>query len=156
MFRKCHLSPEIKKDAKGLVLSFWAEWEDKFRDDEIRVVYRKIAPVIPTPAYLYVYLNKPAQRVVGRAPLESIAKLPLEECMRLAPKSGYSSEDIKTYAGRLTGTGLYVYTLGRFEEAPNPLPLNILASRFNFVPTPQAILLAEHGLRDLNECLGLT
>jgi len=79
--RKCTLSPHRKADAKGLILSFWAEWEQKLIDNEIAVVFRKNTAVVPTPSYLYAYLNRPVQKIVGRAPVSEVTKNNVGECL---------------------------------------------------------------------------
>lgn len=151
MFQKCTLSPSRKSDAEGLILSFWPEWEQKLNDNEIRVVYRKSVAIIETPVMLYVYLNKPVQKVIGRAPLEKIARHKLEECIAMGKKSGYSKEDIEAYVGTRS---IIVYSLGPFEKAPRSLALKDLKADYSFVPTPQAILLSEEGRREIDARLG--
>ncbi len=151
--RKCTLSPHRKADAKGLILSFWAEWEQKLIDNEIAVVFRKNTAVVPTPSYLYAYLNRPVQKIVGRAPVSEVTKNNVGECLAFGPRSGYSSEDIKTYAGYRS---LYVYHLGKFEKAPKPISVKELASGYGFVPSPQAILLSEEGRQELDKRLGFS
>jgi predicted transcriptional regulator len=151
MIRKCTLSPQHKSEAKGLILSFWAEWEQKLTENEIGVVYRKSTAVVPTPSCLYAYLNRPLQKIVGRAAIFEVTKNTLEECLEMGSHSGYSSEDIRTYAGYCS---LYVYHLGKFEVAPIPISVKELATDYGFVPSPQAILLSEDGKRELDARLG--
>ncbi len=151
--RKCTLSPHRKADAKGLILCFWAEWEQKLIDNEIAVVFRKNTAVVPTPSYLYAYLNKPVQKIVGRAPISEVTKNTLRECLAFAPRSGYSSEDIKAYAGFKS---LFVYHLGKFEKAPKPITVKELASGYGFVPSPQASLLSKEGRQELDKRLGFS
>ena len=149
--RKCRLSPQRRSEAKGLILSFWAEWEQKLTDNEIGVVYRKNTAVVPTPSYLYAYLNRPLQKIIGRAAISEVTKNTLEECLEMGPLSGYAGEDIRAYAGYCS---LYVYHLGSFEVAPTPFGVKDLAKDYGFVPSPQAILLSEDGRRELDKRLG--
>lgn len=151
MFHACKLSPERKSDAVGLILSFWPEWEQKLRDSEIRVVFRKSVAIINTPAVLYAYLNRPVQKIIGRAPLETIARHQLDECLAMSKKSGYDIEDIRDYVGTRS---IIVYSLGRFQAAPKPVAVNDLRAAYGFVPTPQAILLSDEGLAELDMRLG--
>lgn len=151
MFRKCTLSPRRMGDAQGFILSFWPEWQQKLSENEISIVFRKNAALIPTPAYLYAYLNRPVQKIIGRARLEKITKHTVTECLAMAPQSGYSSEDIRVYAGLRP---LYVFSLGAFEVAPKPISLTELKASYNFVPSPQAIILSGEGRRELDACLG--
>jgi len=152
MIRKCTLSPQHKSEAKGVILSFWAEWEQKLTDNEIGVVYRKSTAVVPTPSYLYAYLNRPLQKIIGRAAISAVTRSTLEECFVMGPQSGYSTEDIRAYAGYFSL--LYVYHLGKFEVAPIPISVKELATDYGFVPSPQAILLSEDGKRELDARLG--
>ena len=82
--RKCRLSPQRRSEAKGLILSFWAEWEQKLTDNEIGVVYRKNTAVVPTPSYLYAYLNRPLQKSIGRAALSEVEQRSYEALQRSA------------------------------------------------------------------------
>ncbi len=151
MFRKCTLSPFSKSEAVGLILSFWSEWAQKLSDNKIRVVFRKNVAIIETPAVLYAYLNKPVQKVIGRACIEKISRHNLEECLLMGKRSGYSSEDINGYFGTQP---LIVYSLGPFELAPKPLVLKDLKANYKFVPTPQAILLSPAGMQEIDARLG--
>lgn len=151
MFRKCSLSPERKLDAKGFILSFWPEWEQKINDNEVAVVFRRNAAIIKTPAFLYAYLNKPKQKVIGRSVIESITRENVKQCLSLGPRSGYSDDDIRLYVGYKS---VVVYHLGRFEVAPNAVLLRDLSAKYNFTPSPQACLLSEEGRQLLDRDLG--
>jgi predicted transcriptional regulator len=151
VFQKCTLSPTRKADAVGLILSFWPEWGQKLSDNEIRVVYRKCVAIIDTPSVLYAYLNKPVQKIIGRATIERIARHHLDECLSMGEQSGYSSEDIKDYVGT---RAVIVYSIGPFELATRPIPLKDLKANFDFVPTPQAVLLNAEGMAEIDARLG--
>ena len=151
MSNRCSLSPMRKSDAHGLILSFWAEWEQRLCNGDIRVVFRKSVAIIETPSFLYAYLNKPIQKIVGRAQIERIARHNLEECLTFGELSGYSTEDIKAYCGYRS---LIVFTLGSFQVASKPLALKDLKDKYNFVPSPQAILLSEDGKNEVDARLG--
>jgi len=69
----------------------------------------------------------------------------------MSKKSGYDIEDIRDYVGTRS---IIVYSLGRFQAAPKPVAVNDLRAAYGFVPTPQAILLSDEGLAELDMRLG--
>lgn len=146
------LKPLRKRDTTAIILSFRSDWESAFCAGEISVVFRKTAMVKATPSTMYVYLSRPASRIVGESQIKSCKLLSLANCLDLVNGSGHTQKEISDYAsGR---SMLYVYELGKFHKAANPISLAELAIKYDYRATPSPVPLDKAGEDELRDLLG--
>src|SRR5690606_23120824 len=135
-----------------------ASWSEHIRRGRVSIVFRKQAFTKGSPRWMYVYLGRPMKSLVGRFPILSCARSPVNEAARLTGESSLSEEEIKKYAQDSFGQpidSLYIYRLGEFQNARTPASLELLSVSFDFVPTPTAVPVSPKGVQRIDALLGL-
>jgi predicted transcriptional regulator len=109
-----------------------------FFGKKIFAVFRKRVPITFLPSMLYMYINNPSSRVIGKAKIKKIDLVDISTAISLSSSACISGEEIKSYIGNSSKLG--VYLLDTFVVAPTPATLRAIRKYMKFYP-PQSFLI---------------
>jgi len=134
----------------SVLVSFDSKWEESFLNKNIFAVFRKRVPITFLPAVLYIYINSPGSRVIGKAKIKKIELVDISTAISLSNSACISGEEIRSYIGNSNKLG--VYLLDKFAAAPTPATLKAIRKHMKFYP-PQSFLILSKQSKALLEKL---
>jgi hypothetical protein len=115
------------EQSNGIVVSFAAQWHQHLLTKDFSLVIRRRVPKSKTFGWLYFHINSPVSEICGRARIQNICDLTVEQAVTLSNKIKLSPEKIKSYIAEDGHVGCY--KLGEFQFGNKTVHTTELATR---------------------------
>jgi len=128
----------LEDRSDSILVSFDSKWEDLLLNNHIFTVFRKKVPKTFDPAWLYIYINIPEAKIVGRAKIKKIETVNLSKAISLSKSACLDINELKSYMDNSDKVGAYF--LKTVQTAPLFVNLQTVKKHLKFYP-PQSFLI---------------
>lgn len=140
------------EQSNAIVVSFVVDWHQHLLAKDFSLVIRKRIPKSRTFEWLYFHINSPVSAICGRAQIETITNLTMEQAIALASKINLSPQEIKSYVAGDRHIGCY--KLRAFQFGNRPVHTTELARRMIYHPPQSFFILSKLGKQIVDQMAG--
>ncbi len=140
------------EQSNAIVVSFAAQWHQHLLAKDFSLVIRKRVPKRKTFEWLYFHINSPVSEICGRAGIQNICDLTVEQAVTLSSKIRLSPEEIKSYIGEDRHVGCY--KLDGFQFGNKPVHTTELAARMIYHPPESFFILSKRSQEIIDQMAG--
>jgi predicted transcriptional regulator len=142
------------EQSDGIVVSFGAKWHPHLIARDLKLVIRKRTPRNRKFSWLYFHVNSPVSAICGRAKIESISRLTLEQAIAQASNIKLSPEDIRAYVGRDSCIGCY--QLKEFQSVATQIYTSEICTRMIYFPPQSFLILSNQGKELIDQMIDVS
>jgi predicted transcriptional regulator len=144
-------SSDDQSDA--IVVSFGHEWHKHIVESDFTLVLRKRIPSESSRfKWIYMHVNSPIGAICARAPITQIARISLDDAIRLQSEIKLTEKAIRSYVG--TSDTIGSYRIEKAELASAPLSTTEINEHILYFPPQSFFILSIRGKDALDGLAG--
>jgi hypothetical protein len=142
----------VDERSNAIVVSFEAKWHEHLLARDFSLVIRKRVPKNRTFEWLYFHINSPVSSICGRAPIENVNYITMEEAITRAKELNLSPVEINSYIAE--GMEIGCYQLGAFEFGERLVSSTELSTRMIYHPPQSFFVLSRKAKETIDRMAG--